>query len=314
MPLPVTVYRWDDAGAPSIGTQKPSEIINILRKCLVDGYGSKSPLGWTVAFEDAPTNKIAFRKPTAQGDGYVQFGDVLGTNPNQGDVRFRTAASMTALDSFIHPQIEMRFKLASNQLYWVLIGTEKGFWFFTHHSLTTPDASTNSAASFFIGDIDSFSANDPGRFVNIMYTSSTDMTGVSWSYSFINGISPGSTICRIYDTDGSDNYLLYKMDQNYRTDVGAGINGVPQGDRTFHRLILQSPLSIGSSDRLGVTASNSIVSPYYRGEIPGLLNTPQSGYKDAPWPVIETIGGQQHMLMPGYKYGRIWVNMETWYG
>ena len=27
-----TVYRWDDAGAPSIGTRKPSEIINILKK------------------------------------------------------------------------------------------------------------------------------------------------------------------------------------------------------------------------------------------------------------------------------------------
>jgi len=292
---------------------RPSEIINILRKCLVDGYGSKSPLGWTVAFEDAPANKIAFRKPTAHGDGYVQFWDVSTTDPNQGHVRFRAAASMTALDSFTRPQIQMQFQLAANQLYWMLIGTERGFWFFTHNSLTTPNGSTNNKVQFFIGDIDNFVANDPGRFVNIMYSTTTDMSSFNWVNDFTASISPGSICVRIYDADGSDNKLNYQMDPRYL--VGSNdLTGVPTVDRQFYKLVLQSSLGYSGSDRLGVNASISEVAPFFRGEIPGLLNTPQGGYKNEPWPVIETIAGEQCVLMPGYRYGRNWINMENWYG
>ena len=48
MASPVTIYRWDDVGAPQIVDGKPSEYMNMLKKCLVEGYGSKASLGWTV--------------------------------------------------------------------------------------------------------------------------------------------------------------------------------------------------------------------------------------------------------------------------
>ncbi|MDO8254800.1 hypothetical protein [Shewanella algae] len=312
MPLPVTVYRWDDAGAPSLGTMKPSEFINVLRKCLVDGYGSKSPLGWTVAFEDAPTNKIAFRKPTAHGDGCVQFWDVTGTDQNQGHIRFRAAKSMLALDSFIHPQIQMQFSMSSNQQYWVLIGTEKGFWFITHHSLTTPNGSTNNKAIFMVGDINSFVTNDPGSFVNVMYRTKVDMTSSSWSNGFDYSMNESGDIARIYDTDGTDNYLVYYMDRRFLVG-SSNLSGVPSVDRQFFRPILWSPIAPTQNDRVGVNASVSEISPYYRGELPGLINSPQGGYNNEPWPVIETINGEQHILMPGYNFGRTWINLETWY-
>lgn len=75
MGLPVTVYRWDDAGAPQLSKGiKPSELINVLKKCLVDGYGSKQGAGWSVPFMDLASNQIVFRNSTLQGSGsFVKF-------------------------------------------------------------------------------------------------------------------------------------------------------------------------------------------------------------------------------------------------
>jgi hypothetical protein len=46
-----TVYRWDDAGVPgrpggNTGYDKINYIAEVLRACLVNGYGSKSAAGW----------------------------------------------------------------------------------------------------------------------------------------------------------------------------------------------------------------------------------------------------------------------------
>ena len=75
MGLPVTVYRYTDPGAPQVNNGTPSEWINVLKKVLVEGYGTKVGLGWTVEFENAAAFKIAFRNKVADGGsgGYVQF-------------------------------------------------------------------------------------------------------------------------------------------------------------------------------------------------------------------------------------------------
>lgn len=317
MSLPVTVYSWNDAGAPQLTNGKPSEIIAILKKCLVEGYGTKAGAGWSVAFENAATFKIAFRNSTTEASGgFVQFWSVAGTDTNSGDMRFRGAKSMTALDVFIDPQIQHQVNITTAVDYWVLIATSAGFWFFTSQNLSSPSISTINKACFFVGDYDAITANDPGRFVNIMNGTTSDMTSFLWSFSFDVAISSGTTICKIYDTDGSANFLYYKIDQRYFPGSLGGVNtnGVPTVDRVFFNpLIVSAASNPDALDRTGVMNSNSIVQPFIRGGIPGLLFSPQTGYNDQPWPVIETINGQQHMLMPGYRFGRNWVNMETWY-
>lgn len=317
MPLPVTVYRWDDAGAPQLTNGKPSEIIDILKKCLVEGYGTKAGAGWSIAFENAPIFKIAFRNSTTEASGgFVQFWSVLGTDTDSGNMRFRGAKSMTALDVFIDAQYQMQFSINTTLDYWVLMATSAGFWFFTGLSLLSPSMSSISKGFFFVGDYDAVTSNDPGRFVNIMHNTINDMTSSSWSFSFDVSIIGGSTLCKIYDTDGSSNFINYKMDQRYLSGNTAGVNtnGVPTGDRVFFNPSIVSSVSDPDGlDRTGVINTNSIVQPFIRGGIPGLLNSPSTGYNNQPWPVIETINGQQHMLMPGFRFGRNWINMETWY-
>ena len=44
------VYKSTDTDAPQISLVNPSgagSFNNVLRKCLVEGYGSKDPAGWT---------------------------------------------------------------------------------------------------------------------------------------------------------------------------------------------------------------------------------------------------------------------------
>ena len=75
MPQAVTTYRWDDAGAPQLTGRTPAEIIDVIYKCAVTGYGEKSPLGWTRPFYDAANQAAAFRNNVAAGGsgGYVKI-------------------------------------------------------------------------------------------------------------------------------------------------------------------------------------------------------------------------------------------------
>lgn len=55
----VTVYRFDDAGAPTLSAAAGA-LISVLDACLVNGYGAKPAAGWTKAFSD--TNQAAYRQ------------------------------------------------------------------------------------------------------------------------------------------------------------------------------------------------------------------------------------------------------------
>lgn len=302
MGLPVTVYRWDDDGAPQLTNRKPSEIIDVLKKCLVDGYGSKQPLGWTTAFEDAVNFKIAFRNsPTDGTGGYVQFWAVNGSDSDGGNVRFRGAKSMTGIDQFIHEQIQMQFSLGTNCDKWVVIGTSRSFWIFVHSRTDSPSGSSVNKLNAFIGDIESFTPNDPGAFVNVYYHTQNDMTESSWNYEFSYSMDANSVLCRIYGIDGSSDSQVYRMDGNF--SIGNSVNGIPTQNRVFNKPLIRSYSMSATLE----------YAPNLRGYIPGLLYSTVGGYADQPWPVIETIGDQDAMLMPGYYFGKSWVTMENWY-
>ena len=89
-----TVYRSDDASAPVI-TGTAGDLVNALDAILVNGYGSKSAAGWTIAYTG--TNKRAYKQGSglshllrvddadarlARVVGYGTMSDVdTGTNP-----------------------------------------------------------------------------------------------------------------------------------------------------------------------------------------------------------------------------------------
>ena len=51
MGMAPTIYRYDDVGAPVI-TDGRDRLYQILKACLIDGYGSKAAAGWSVVYDD----------------------------------------------------------------------------------------------------------------------------------------------------------------------------------------------------------------------------------------------------------------------
>lgn len=64
--MAVTKYMSSDSGAPIMnGTQ--GSLVNVLDAILVNGYGSKSPAGWTKPFSG--TSKAVYRNSPLTGTG-----------------------------------------------------------------------------------------------------------------------------------------------------------------------------------------------------------------------------------------------------
>ena len=70
--MPVRVYRSTDPEAPVLSGTVGS-LINVLRACLVDGYGTQAPAGWSMPYTDGltPPQRAHFRQaPRAGWEAY----------------------------------------------------------------------------------------------------------------------------------------------------------------------------------------------------------------------------------------------------
>lgn len=75
----VTLYRSSDTGAPTL-TGTAGDLINLLNKCLVTGYGSLAGAGWTMPYDNGATPKTqAVFRP---GSGVQHYFHVDDNSPN----------------------------------------------------------------------------------------------------------------------------------------------------------------------------------------------------------------------------------------
>ncbi|MEM6190516.1 hypothetical protein [Shewanella scandinavica] len=315
MGLPVTIYRWDDAGAPQLGANPtPSEIIGVLKACLVTGYGAKAGLGWSVAFEDAGTSKIAFRNSTVDGSGgFIQYWSSTGTNAAGTLMYVRAASAMSALDSFTHPSYRfVHYNSASNSQ-WMVIGTSAGAYIIPRvEGVTTNYISAGIEVAYFIGDIHSNYPNDVTRCTICAFNFTADMVGVNYSHSLASGGTSGTGI--MYGTDGNTKSFLHVIDvgstsiqeQNVNLTLEtSGINPV-----LYPALIRANATSYTDIDNIKCVFSNK--NPFYRGVVPGLFAMPFAGYGNSNWPIEYTWGGVKYQLMRGF-YNTMWVDVTEWY-
>ncbi len=314
MGLPVTVYRSTDAGAPQLVDHKPSEIINLFTKCLIDGYGSKSGLGWTLEYQDVGTVKAAFRNSTAQGSGgYMRVWSSTGVDGNDVDFRVQTCKSMTNIDTMISSSPYATYELHKNYQSsgWELIGTSRGFWFHIYtkypgvigtYSFSTSTTFQYSYA-FFVGDLDTIDINDAGMFTQLRGTNaSTDDNSLANTLGY--GASFG--FAWLYDADNSPNTIQYKVSLPYDvalnrynlTPSGVGVSMI----LTPMQLILVNPTYIPSVTR-----------PPCRGFVPGTYQASLIGFQNESWPLDLTVNGVEHTLLFLRTHQNIWINKEQWY-
>ncbi|PHR26553.1 MAG: hypothetical protein COA36_11775 [Desulfotalea sp.] len=161
------VYRWDDAEAPIARGQQDS-VVNILKACLVDGYGDKPGAGWTMPFCNVEGTKAAFRNNAVEGTGmFLQVNGELATG---------TCAGINGYESMTDELTGISQMIVGTGVYymstggqanvtehpWILIADSRCFYFICwfNNTLADPADTSRPSHSMFFGDINSVHPSD----------------------------------------------------------------------------------------------------------------------------------------------------------
>lgn len=316
MGLPVTVYRHTDAGAPHLSPIAPSAIIEILKKCLVDGYGAKAPLGWSLEYEDAGAYAVAFRNSTVNGGsgGFVKVYSATGSNATSTDFRIKTAKNMTDINTFIDATGYSTFDLSSGRHNgWQLIGTARGFWLIIENSDNSnyDYISTSYQAwqlTIWVGDIEADDPNDTGKFIQLVGHSNpaSDSTAVTYQYR-IGGSANYLGYAAMYSCDGSASGMsTYVISPPFVTGGGSSTNN----DSTAMGIVESLLPSILYTT---TPAAFSTAFPPSRGAIPGLFQSSFLGNNGNLKPLDKSFGGKMFTKLSTYFMRNYWINLEEWY-
>lgn len=127
------LYRWDDSQAPVLVGGAARSVTDILKACLVTGYGTKAPAGWTVAFEDTGLNAVVFR----QGGGQQRVYRVVDPG---GTTRVRGAENATGISTLVDPfptvaqvggdGLSLRRPTSGSGHWWIVVADRRtAYWF-----------------------------------------------------------------------------------------------------------------------------------------------------------------------------------------
>lgn len=213
--MAATIFSHTDADAPVL-TGEPGAVANLLRKCLVDGYGSgseeKTPLGWSMQWHTDTNAQAVFTSadPAATGMHLVVDdrgqGEPFGGQIAQEDARVCVcwgAEDFTGWDANGDPEMVGRFPTAAQKIDtnlnpvdihksdsldntarpWFLLGDEKSFYLCVRGSYADDWAIDGShvysCTYFFFGDLEAASAIDSIPCAIFGCNTSTG-TGNSW--------------------------------------------------------------------------------------------------------------------------------------
>lgn len=341
MTFPVTVYRWDDPGAPQITTTygTPNEIKNVLEKCLVDGYGNKNSLGWTKVFDTS--QGVVFQNNISLGGsgGMVRFWPRntgnwdLPLNASTQLMNVQAARTYMSVDtsylpgqmtSFYHPETRAIPKA------WILIGTAIGFYLFLNrHNQSGTDISDTmciftSVCSFYVGDIISTIPNDSYTFVCLNYYRSssgqnpTEGVSIFDNLAYVNSTNPSLSAnptngFLMYAANGGSSFALYSIQRPFSYTDDLGFSAAGQNNLTYSSSVYLQWQSAG-----GMNNTITNVLPWIRGLVPGLLNTIYGdGGKITKWPYTRQIEGVNHLLFQSFSpsqnmLSHTWLNMVEW--
>lgn len=184
--MTVVVYQSTDGSAPTLsGTA--GDLVNLLDKILVTGYGSKAAAGWTKPYTG--TNKAVFRQG-AGCDFYLNVDDAASGTGGAKEALVRGYESMTAQDTGTYPfptttqlaagiVIRKSTTADATTRAWYAIADERTFYLF----IASGD-SANVYLAFGFGDYYSFVKTDlyncmiMGRFTQNVTTVTVAVEGL----------------------------------------------------------------------------------------------------------------------------------------
>lgn len=327
MALPVNVYRWDDAGAPQLpnSSNPPSLLFEVLKKCLVEGYGTKQPLGWTLPFSSSNGLNLVFRNDEIDGSGsFVKFWTVNNDDRNNDNVHLCCAPMIISAEEDIleNPSRSHLHTISAAFTKWVLIGTKAGFYLMTNRGQDKMTTNPAGNPCIFVGDIDSFFNEDLSRFTICESGITSDESNLSYShYRALGNVGSEGYLGKMKQTDGGG----ISRQMILRSPFFAA-NSKVDGEQNASNTIVFSPLIFVSDssptsnsetnfDSNGVVSADSNLQPSCRGRLPGFVQSVYAGYSDQDWPYIKQINSQTYFLLQNHQGNACqnWVNMEEWY-
>ncbi|MEW8253776.1 MAG: hypothetical protein AB2747_05440 [Candidatus Thiodiazotropha taylori] len=152
-----TIFRSDDVGAPTLNGLAGT-LNNVLRACLVDGYGSKTALGWALEFEDVPQEVSVFRAATGERQYLrIQHNTASGggstTRVAMADVYETMSDENTGTGNWHGGFVPVSNALTADARAWALIGDEEGFYLWIRNNNGTIAYDANYARLHWFGDI-----------------------------------------------------------------------------------------------------------------------------------------------------------------
>lgn len=154
--MTVHFYQSTDVGAPQ-NTNAAGSLIAILDACLVNGYGSKQPAGWTKPFSG--TNKAGYKQGAGSNGFYLRVEDTTTSAARVKGCEDMTDIDTTVSDFPTNTQISGGLYIQKNNtaaaFQWELIASEKFF------VLLTVQNQDNTRRQFMcFGDIASNKSGD----------------------------------------------------------------------------------------------------------------------------------------------------------
>lgn len=200
--VPVTVYRWDDAQAPVLD-KMPNCVASIFKACLVTGYGSKQPAGWSMAYEDMTTNVKVLKPPVSpNATFYVRLSKDTGY-----EMTVQMYKDMTDINTgTLILQCATPYKYNSAKRgggasgRWMMIATAGSAWFFTEvNTYYNQRAANLSGSHLYMGE----TCNNGGLAPNLclLHTGGTSETQADSFFAVMRNESTSQyTSPKIFDT------------------------------------------------------------------------------------------------------------------
>lgn len=176
--VPVKVYKWDDVGAPALD-KTAGCVANIFKACLVTGYDTKEPAGWSMPFEDANV-KVLRPEVGPHTDFHLRLSADTGT-----EMTAQVYLNMTDSNTGdLKLQCDTPFKYAKRNSTgkWVIVASPRGFWFFCDQRYS--GSASKTGAYFYCGDIAPLDSSS--RLTYLQHTGGTYTDG---DYSSIFGVN-----------------------------------------------------------------------------------------------------------------------------
>lgn len=321
--MTVRVYSSGDASAPVLRGNTPGDFINVLTKCLVDGYGSKTAAGWTKPYTG--TNIAVFRQGSGSNGMYLRVDDtdttagnsfvrVVGYE-NMSDVNTGSPISFPTTGQIangLYWYKKHSNSTAANARPWKIVASEKFFWIFlsTYPEYNYANNYYNEAYCF--GDLIPTKSGDTTHTILLGSTvanSPNTTDNAPWtgqSISAAGGSRQAISVARSYTALGGPQWLGWHGDHVKGLALwGAGNLSYPHspdGGLYLSPVMVHEPMS----------------SPYnVRGRVPGLWQPLHNlSYQFSQFQEIEGTGDmldKTFMLVAHYNCSVLIEISDTWY-